>query len=86
MESTGPGLTLLLVAGTGNLSGELPGVRVGEAWPGRAGLVSAARATTAGGDESYDGDRRDQRENSDCDPGFSADSHRLSPFVQKGRS
>ena len=56
-------------------------VRVGEAWPSRRELVGTARATTAGGDESYHGDRRDHRENSDCDPGFSVDCHRLSPFV-----
>lgn len=49
------------------------------------GLVGAARATTAaGGDESYHGDRRDHRENSDCNPGFSANRHRISPFVQGG--
>lgn len=50
------------------------------------GLVGAARATTAGGDESYHGNRGDHRENSDCDPGFSADRHRLSPFVGQDRS
>jgi hypothetical protein len=49
--------------------------------PGR-GLVNAARATTAArGDEADHDDRRDHHENSDCDPGVSAERHLLSPFV-----
>jgi len=42
--------------------------------PGR-GLVSAARATAARGDQTYRDYRRDHHENSDCDPGVSAERH-----------
>jgi hypothetical protein len=43
--------------------------------PCSAGLVSAARATATRGNETYYDDCRDHHENSDCDPGVSAERH-----------
>src|SRR5262245_44119989 len=53
------------------------GPRAGTGRLSRWSVGAAARAS-AGSDESYYGDRRYHGENSECDPGFSADRHRIS--------